>query len=136
MFTDIIALNKARNAIIIHLFDPVSSNYSQKISFKPSDCEKITNVAVGRGADTLRLFVTCVEAFGKTVLQMYDRNLNGEISERKRNLGEAVTQEIKDEGKKIYNEMMGDNHMVFKSGNIKTLNFIQVPAKLQLTSGS
>ena len=83
MFTDIIALNKARNKIIFHLFDPVLSNYSQKTTLKPADCEKITNVAVGRSSETMRLFITCLDASSKTLIKMYDRNLNGELEEIK-----------------------------------------------------
>lgn len=39
----------------------------------------ITNVAVGRSDKTVRLFVTCKDAAGKTILKMFDRNLNGEL---------------------------------------------------------
>ena len=95
MFTDIIALNKDRNKIIFHLFDPMLSNYSQKTTLIPAECKKIHNVAVGRSAKTMRLFITCLDSAGKTIIKMYDRNLNGELEEitkEKRNL-ETVSQE-------------------------------------------
>lgn len=79
MFTDIISLDKTRKKIMIHLFDSANSNYYQKIEFKPNECETITNVAVGRSAKTLRLFVTCYDAAHKTIMRMYDRNLNEEL---------------------------------------------------------
>lgn len=118
MFTDIIALNKARNKIIFHLFDPIMSNYSQTTTLRPAECEKITNVAVGRSADTMRLFITCLDGGQKTIIKMYDRNLNGELEEAKRRL-EALSQE----GQKIINQMVEENHMVFKAGSIKSLSF-------------
>lgn len=60
MFTDIITVDKTGKNVIIHIFDSMSSNYSQKASFQPDGCATISNVAVGRGQNTLRLFVTCV----------------------------------------------------------------------------
>jgi len=36
-------------------------------------------VAVGRSISTLRLFVTCVDSNKKTILKLYDRNMNDEI---------------------------------------------------------
>lgn len=64
---------------------------------------------------------------------MYDRNMNGELEEiqAKRNLETAT-----EEGKKMYNQMVEENHMVFKTGNIKSLSFEEVPGALQLTQGS
>ena len=54
---------------------------------------------------------------------MYDRNLNGELEEvKKRNL-ETVSQE----GQKIINQMVQENHMVFKAGNVRSLSFEEVP---------
>ena len=59
----------------------------------PAECQKITNVAVGRSAKTMRLFISCIDSAGKTLIKMYDRNLNGELEEvKKRNL-ETVSQE-------------------------------------------
>ena len=80
MFTDIITVDKTRKNILIHIFDPLTSNYTQKISLTPSDCNLITNVAVGRSDMSLRLFVTCQDVAKKTILRMYDRNMNGELS--------------------------------------------------------
>ena len=80
MFTDIIATDKSRKKIIIHIFDSTSSNYTQKVQFKPNECETITAVAVGRSAKTLRLFVTCYDGTHKTIMRMYDRNMNDELT--------------------------------------------------------
>jgi len=73
--------------VIIHVFDPSSSNFTQKVAFQPiEDCTKITNIAVGRSAQTFRLFVTCKDKINKTILRMFDRNLNGELPEEKENM--------------------------------------------------
>jgi len=79
MFTDIITVDKSGRNIIMHIFDALSSNYSQKVSFQPEGCDKITSVAVGRGANTLRLFVTCITASNKNVIKLFDRNMNDEL---------------------------------------------------------
>ena len=79
MFTDIITVDKSGKHIVIHIFDSMSSNYSQKVSFQPSDCNAITNVVVGRSANTLRLFVMCFTTSNKNVIKMYDRNMNDEL---------------------------------------------------------
>ena len=83
MFTDIIAVDKSRKYVIIHFFDPITSNYTQKVFFKPTDCNVITNVADGRSAQTYRLFITCQDIAKKTILRMYDRNMNGELQEQR-----------------------------------------------------
>ena len=79
MFSDIITVDSTRKTLIVHIFDPLTSNYTQKVSFKPTDCQTITNVALGRSISTLRLFVTCVDINKKTILKLYDRNMNDEI---------------------------------------------------------
>jgi hypothetical protein len=81
MFTDIITVDKSGKIIIIHIFDSMSSNYSQKVSFQPDGCKIISNVAVGRGINTLRLFVTCMTTDNKNVIKVYDRNMNDELLE-------------------------------------------------------
>lgn len=86
MFTDIIAVDKSRKYVIIHFFDPITSNYTQKVFFKPTDCNVITNIADGRSAQTYRLFITCQDIAKKTILRMYDRNMNGELKEQRENM--------------------------------------------------
>lgn len=81
MFTDIITVDKARTSVIIHIFDTTSSKYLPRTSFKVRDCALIQNVAVGRSDRTLRLFITCEDLAKKTILRMYDRNMNGELSQ-------------------------------------------------------
>ena len=83
MFTDIISVDKSRKYVIIHFFDPITSNYTQKVFFKPTDCNVITNVADGRSAQTYRLFITCQDMAKKTILRMYDRNMNGELQDQR-----------------------------------------------------
>jgi hypothetical protein len=79
MFSDIITVDETRKSLYVHIFDPLTSNYTQKVKFTPTNCQTITNVAVGRSVSTLRLFVTCVDLSKKTVLKLYDRNMNDEI---------------------------------------------------------
>lgn len=53
------------------------------------DCRTIQNVAVGRSDRTLRLFITCEDLAKKTIVKMYDRNMNDELTKavpEKRNL--------------------------------------------------
>ena len=38
-------------------------------------------MAVGRGSNTLRLFVTCATTDNKNVIKIYDRNMNDELLE-------------------------------------------------------
>jgi len=33
MFSDIITVDSSRKIIIVHIFDPITSNYTQKVSF-------------------------------------------------------------------------------------------------------
>ena len=84
LHTDILAVDRARKNVIIHIYDPEFKNYTQKFFFKPSEgCEKITNLAVGSAMQSLRLFVTCIDQGKRTILTMYDRNLNNEYERRK-----------------------------------------------------
>ena len=155
--------------LIVHIFDPFTSNYTQKMSFKPTECQTITNVAVGRSTSTLRLFVTCLDTNRKTALRLYDRNMNGEITmpsqeakedaapqeppvvvvkttkpkakggkrdlaaEEPKEAGDVqenikkTFEKAKTEGGKIIDEMILQNHMVYKTGNMKTLVFLETP---------
>lgn len=149
MFTDIITVDRSRQRLIIHIFDATTSNYTQKTSFAVHDCRTIQNVAVGRSDRTLRLFITCEDLAKKTIVKMYDRNMNGELSQappEKRNLQVAPendatgSPEAADGGstpQKIVDKILKENHMVFKAGgNIKSIQFQEVPQILYLTKGS
>jgi hypothetical protein len=48
MYGDIITLDKSRKNILFHIFDPVSSNFTQKFTLTPEDCINVKNVAIGR----------------------------------------------------------------------------------------
>ena len=112
MFTDIITVDKSMTTVVIHIFDSVNNNFSQKISFKPEGCSKIKNVSIGRSDKTLRLFVTCKEG-GVTVVKMYDRNMNGEMAERAKE-GVNKAGEEKDTVDKIVDTIISNNNMVYK----------------------
>jgi hypothetical protein len=59
-YTDMVAVNDARTAFTAHIYDPTRKIFNQEKSVKPGNgCIKITNVAVGRSIDRIRLFVTC-----------------------------------------------------------------------------
>jgi hypothetical protein len=78
--TDILAIDKEKKIVIIHIFDPTSNNFTKKVYFKPEEeCNQINDITVGRSNDTLRLFITCTDSAGKSILVMYDRNLNNEL---------------------------------------------------------
>ena len=154
MFTDIITVDKTGKIIIIHVFDSMSSNYSQKVSFAPDGCETISNVAVGRGSNTLRLFVTCMTTDHKNVIKIYDRNLNDELlenvssnktnsfttkSDKSDSTGANATNgngtrsfsdkdfidRMKEQSDNIMKNLMGGYNMVYKSNNIRSLTFME-----------
>jgi hypothetical protein len=58
-YTDIITTNDARTTFTVHIFDPQRNMFLYQKTFRPTDCNKINNIAVGRSVDTLRLFITC-----------------------------------------------------------------------------
>ena len=58
-YTDIITINDGFSAYTVHIFDPLKSMFTFQKTFKPNDCGKIQNIAVGRSIDRLRLFITC-----------------------------------------------------------------------------
>ncbi|CDW73884.1 UNKNOWN [Stylonychia lemnae] len=58
-YTDIITINEAKTVFTVHLYEPAKKMFVYQKSFKPSDCQKITNIAVGRSVDRIRLFITC-----------------------------------------------------------------------------
>ena len=118
MFTDIITVDKDRQTIIIHIFDSFNNKFQQKVSFKPYGCNKITNVAVGRSDKTLRLFVTCFDANKKTILKMYDRNMNNELGNTVQTTKQSDNDDQPATSKNVYDKiidtMTSNNNMVFK----------------------
>ena len=127
MFTDIITLGKDKQTIYIHFFDASSSNYTQKVSFKPDGCKQVINIQIGRSDKTIRFFVTCLDVAGRTLLKMYDRNMNNELGSGKRDLEES----------EIINKMIKENNMVFKTLlNLKSMNFEPVSQTLYMTKNS
>ena len=135
MFTDIIAVDGERQTIIMHVFDAATNNYTQKVSFRPNQCSKILNVIVGRSDKTLRLYVTCLSVSHpqKTILKMFDRNMNNEMTA-------TVIQTNKDSSDpelKIIDTLVQNTHMVYKKdNNIKSISFIEVPQQIVLTQNS
>ncbi len=83
-YTDIITINEQKTTFTIHLFEPLKKMFVFSKTYKPSDCAKITNVAVGRSIDKVRLFVTCqtyttsggnssASVSGNTVIKIFDK---------------------------------------------------------------
>ena len=73
--------------------------------------------------------MTCVDLAGKTVVRMYDRNLNGELSFQS---GRSLTTTDK-----IIEAIISNNHMVYKQApQIKTMAFIEVPQVLFISPKS
>ena len=58
-YTDIITISEGKSSFTVHLFDPTKKMFVFQKTYKPSDCAKIANVAVGRSVDRVRVFVTC-----------------------------------------------------------------------------
>lgn len=58
-YTDIITVSEGKSSFTVHLFEPAKKMFVFQKSYKPSDCGKITNIAVGRSVDRVRVFVTC-----------------------------------------------------------------------------
>ena len=83
MYGDIITIDKSRKNIIFHIFDPVTSNFTQKFTLTPNDCTLVKNVDVGRSEKSLRIFVTCQDVAKKTIMRIYDRDLNNELTKAK-----------------------------------------------------
>ena len=73
--------------------------------------------------------MTCIDIAGKTVVRMYDRNLNGELSSQS---GRSLTTTDK-----IIEAIISNNHMVYKQApQIKTMAFIEVPQVLNISPKS
>jgi hypothetical protein len=59
-YTDIITVSDTRESFTVHLYEPLKKMFLYQRTIKPSsNCAKITNIAVGRSVDRIRLFVTC-----------------------------------------------------------------------------
>ena len=58
-FTDIITTDLDKTHFTVHLFDKLLNMFAHFKTFRPENCNKITNIAVGRSIDRIRLFVTC-----------------------------------------------------------------------------
>lgn len=73
MYTDIIALSEDSTALNLFYFNPNALRFYLGNEIKTSDCQKIINVVVGRSPSHLRIFVTCKQNGGNTVVRFYDR---------------------------------------------------------------
>ena len=58
-YTDVITVNEDRTVFTAHIFDTVKNMFVFQKAFKPNDCGKINNIAVGRSVEQLRLFISC-----------------------------------------------------------------------------
>lgn len=72
-YTDIITINGSKNQFTVHIFDTMRNMFIQQKTFRPSDCTKISNIAVGRSLDRVRLFVTCHQPGGYTAIKFFDK---------------------------------------------------------------
>lgn len=59
-YTDVITLSNDAKSFSIHLFNQRKSRFELSRTVTPSECQKITNIFVGRSSVTMRLFVTCL----------------------------------------------------------------------------
>lgn len=81
-YTDIITVNEAKNAFTIHIFDFAKNMFNYQKTFKAGDCVKITNIAIGRSIDKLRLFITCFDVKGGTSLKILDKGKYMDFTEQ------------------------------------------------------
>ena len=58
-YTDVITLSADSKSFSVYLFNQRRSRFEFSRVVSPSDCDEITNIAVGRSSTSLRLFVTC-----------------------------------------------------------------------------
>lgn len=72
-YTDIITINKAKTTFTVHLFDTTRNMFIQQKTFRPTECTKISNIAVGRSTDRVRLFITCTQPGGYTAIKFFDK---------------------------------------------------------------
>lgn len=74
-YTDIITVNEGKTTFTVHIFDVFRNMFLLQKTFRPSDCTKITNIAVGRSIDKLRLFITCKQTGNgtSTVVKFFDK---------------------------------------------------------------
>jgi hypothetical protein len=71
-YTDIITINDAKTEFTVHLFEPTKKMFMFQKTVKPTGCLKIVNVAVGRSADRVRIFVTCAGPLNTNV-KIFDK---------------------------------------------------------------
>jgi hypothetical protein len=79
-YTDIITVNDVKTSFTVHIFDSVKKMFLYQKTFKPNDCT-ITNLAVGRSIDKIRLFLTCTLAVGTTAVKIFDKGKSMEFQE-------------------------------------------------------
>lgn len=72
-YTDIITVSDDSLSFTIHLFDTLSNLYLESKTFKPTNCARISNIAVGRASDKVRLFITCTTPTKNTVVKFMDK---------------------------------------------------------------
>lgn len=81
-YTDVITiLDTEKNVFVAHFFDNIKSVFGVKTQVKLSECTKITNIAVGKSIDRIRLFITCSLSNGTAVI-FYDKQPKSNDFER------------------------------------------------------
>ena len=84
-YTDIITVDEQGSSMTLHMFDMKKSAFDLKRTITPTDCGKISNVAVGRSARHLRLFITC-NRDGTTFMRLFDNTFDVLFDEVKTNI--------------------------------------------------
>jgi hypothetical protein len=73
-YTDVITLSEDASSFSIYLFNQRKSRFEPSRTVKPTDCQEITNIVVGRSITNMRLFVTCKQvSTGQTIVRLFDR---------------------------------------------------------------
>lgn len=73
-YTDMITVSDSRSTFTAHFFEPTKKMFLFQKTVKPNNgCSKITNVVVGRSIDLIRVFVTCQNQNGGTMVKFFDK---------------------------------------------------------------
>ena len=77
-YTDVVTIGDSKSSFTAHIYDSAKKMFAYQKTVKPNSvCQQITNIAVGRSIDRIRLFVTCANpASQQTVLKIFDKSPN------------------------------------------------------------
>jgi len=72
-YADMVTLTNDLSTLQIHIFDDLKQKFTFWKEIDVDGCQKIYNLVAGRSVSQLRLFITCTNGAGKTVIKVVDR---------------------------------------------------------------